>query len=88
MTAYAFNRPCIATNVGALPEMVIDNENGIIVPPKDSASLASAINRLIESPELIDSFSQAISKIYKSGEMSWKNIASEHLDIYSKVVKN
>lgn len=88
MTAYAFNRPCIATNVGALPEMVLDNVNGLIVPPKDSVSLASAINRIIENPGLIDSFSQAINKVYKSGMLSWNNIAREHLDIYNNVVKN
>lgn len=86
MTAYAFNRPCIATNVGALPEMVIDNKNGIIVPPKDPAALASAISRLIECPRLIDSYSQAINERYKFGELSWEKIASEFLDIYYNVI--
>lgn len=87
MTAYTFNRPCIATNVGALPEMVIDNENGIIVPPKNSVSLASAINKLIESPNLINQFSCAIRDTYKLGNLSWKNIVNEHLVIYNNVNK-
>lgn len=26
MSAYAFNKPCVATNVGGLPEMVIDGK--------------------------------------------------------------
>ena len=87
MTAYAFNRPCIATNVGALPEMVIDNENGIIVPPRDSTSLASAIIRLIGCPKIIDAYSQAINDRYMSGDLSWNKIANEHLDIYNNVIK-
>lgn len=88
MTAYAFNRPCIATNVGALPEMVVDNENGIIVPPKNPVSLASAINKFIESPELIDQFSRAIREKYNLGNLSWKDIVKEHINIYNNVNKS
>lgn len=44
--------PIVATNVGAIPYLVKDGVNGILVPPKDSKSLANAIKKLIESPKL------------------------------------
>jgi D-inositol-3-phosphate glycosyltransferase len=43
--AYFFSSPIIATNVGALPEVVIHEKSGLIVPPNDPQALADAILR-------------------------------------------
>lgn len=43
--AYFFSSPIIATSVGALPEVVIHETSGLIVPPNDPAALALAILR-------------------------------------------
>ena len=43
--AYFFSSPIIATNVGALPEVVVNEKSGLIVPPNDPESLANAIMR-------------------------------------------
>ncbi len=50
--AYAEGRPVIASRVGGVPELVIDEVTGILVPPKDSQILAKAIERLIEDRDL------------------------------------
>ncbi len=39
-------RPVIASSVGGLPEIVVDGETGIVVPPGDAEALADAIVRL------------------------------------------
>jgi glycosyltransferase involved in cell wall biosynthesis len=44
--------PVIASNAGGIPEIIHDGINGILVPPEDSESLASAICRLLEFPHL------------------------------------
>jgi len=44
--AMASGLPIIATSVGAIPEMIGDGR-GILVPPKDSVALASALKNLI-----------------------------------------
>ena len=41
--SYGFDKPVIATDVGGLPEVVIDNKTGYIVPPKDPEKLAEKI---------------------------------------------
>lgn len=46
--AYFFSSPIIATNVGALPEVVIHEKSGLIVPPNDPQSLADAIVRFYD----------------------------------------
>lgn len=52
MEAMAAGRPIITTSVGALPEAVIHEDAGLIVPPSDPASLAGAIIKLCEDPGL------------------------------------
>lgn len=47
MLAIQYGLPIIATNVGGLAETVRDGENGLIVPPADSAALAAALRRFL-----------------------------------------
>ena len=50
--AAAAGLPRIGTNINAIPEMIVDGDSGLLVPPGDSAALARALRRVIESPEL------------------------------------
>ena len=48
--AFAFGRPVVATRVGALPDIVHDAVNGLLIPPGDPAALAAALERLADDP--------------------------------------
>ncbi len=50
MEAMAAGLPVLATNVGGVPEIVIDGVTGILVPPDDEAHLASAMRLLADDP--------------------------------------
>ncbi len=52
LEAMASGRPVVATNVGGIPEILVDGENGLLAEPKDSDSLASKIMKMLESQEL------------------------------------
>jgi glycosyltransferase involved in cell wall biosynthesis len=52
LEAMALGLPVVATSVGGTPEVVVDAVTGLLVPPRDSAALASAIGRLIDDPGL------------------------------------
>lgn len=52
LDAMACAKPVIATRAGGLPEMVIDEETGVLVPPRDHDAMAQAIVRLVRDPEL------------------------------------
>ena len=41
--AYGFGKPVVVSRVGGLPEVVEDGVTGYLVPPKDSASISSAV---------------------------------------------
>jgi len=44
--------PIVTTPVGAILEAVSDGETALVVPPKDAAGLAGAIDRLMQDPKL------------------------------------
>lgn len=42
--------PVVASRVSAIPEIVVDGETGLLVPPDDPAALAAAITRVLDEP--------------------------------------
>lgn len=46
--AFAFERPVVGTDVGGIPEAVLHDKTGLIVPPKDSEALSRAVLRFFE----------------------------------------
>lgn len=49
--AQAQGIPVVATSVGGIPEIVKNNQTGILVPAKDSRSLAQAVKYLLEDKQ-------------------------------------
>jgi glycosyltransferase involved in cell wall biosynthesis len=43
LDAMAASRPVVATHTGGIPEVVVDGETGVLVPPRDGEALAAAI---------------------------------------------
>lgn len=87
MSAFAFKKPVIATNVGGLPEMVQNGETGIIIEPKDSNAIAKAILEIYENKDLRNKISNNIEQKYFFGEKSWKNSAQRFSDVLNKIDK-
>jgi colanic acid/amylovoran biosynthesis glycosyltransferase len=49
--AMACGLPVVATDTGGIPELIQDGVTGLIVPEKNAAAIAAAIERLIRRPE-------------------------------------
>ncbi len=56
--AFAIGKPIIASDINGIPEIVINNENGLLFDPGNSKDLAEKINYLISNPEVIIKFSK------------------------------
>jgi glycosyltransferase involved in cell wall biosynthesis len=52
LEAMAAKVPAVATHVGAVPEMLIDGQSGLVVPPSDPEALAHGIVRILEDEHL------------------------------------
>ena len=52
MESMAAGKPMVATRVGGNAELIAEGETGFLVPPRDPAALADAIERILEDPAL------------------------------------
>jgi glycosyltransferase involved in cell wall biosynthesis len=57
--AMAMGKAVIGTATGGLPEVIVHEETGLLVPPDDSAALAEAIAVLLKSSEKRERFARA-----------------------------
>jgi len=59
LEAMALAKPIVTTDVGGNREAVADGVNGLLVPPRDSEALASAVHRLVSDEALAVRLGQA-----------------------------
>lgn len=78
--------PIVASNVGGIPDVVIDGETGILVPEKDPEALANAYKRLAAEPELVKHLlAGAQKRIHEC--FTWDGIIQRQIEVYNKVLK-
>ena len=67
MEAMACGCCCVASNVGGNPELIGDNERGLLFPKEDSAALAAVLDRLLRDPELRKELAEAGNRFLRNG---------------------
>jgi len=83
--AMACGLPIIGTNVGGIPEVVIDRENGLLVQPGDVAGLKKALGLLINNEMLRRAMrGKNVGRIKKHFE--WAAAAAKYREIYRGLV--
>ena len=59
MEAQSQKLAVVATDVSAIPELIIDGETGLLVEPRSPAAMAAALETLIRNPDLRTKLSNA-----------------------------
>jgi glycosyltransferase involved in cell wall biosynthesis len=86
LTAYAFEKPVVATRTGGLPEYVHDGETGILVPPGDPHALSRALEKILKDKNLALKFSAGIRRM-RDGSLSWGSIAEQTVRVYESLFR-
>lgn len=71
--ALAHGRPVIGSDAGGIPDIVVDGETGLLVPPDDPAALARAIERLRDDPVAARAFG-ARGRAWVERQFGWERI--------------
>ena len=83
--AFALARPVIATRVGDVPEVVIDGQTGLLVPPCDAQALAGAMERLLVERGLRDALAAGAAR-FAAEKLSWPRLAELTCDTYRRAL--
>jgi glycosyltransferase involved in cell wall biosynthesis len=76
---------CIVTDVGGMPEIVNDQCNGLVVPPRNAEALRMAIERLGSDPELTKRLSHAALETIK-GPLSVEHTIRKTAELYRELL--
>lgn len=81
--AYAFKKPVIATDVGALAEAIDNEVTGVLVPPRDVDALAETIiNTLTDSTKITKMGEAGYNKMMN--DMSWEIVSDSLIEVYDR----
>jgi glycosyltransferase involved in cell wall biosynthesis len=85
LESMACGKPVVASNVGGIPEIVIDKYNGLLIKPGSSKMLAEAVIELLENQSMRNLMGQrARETIIK--KFSWEVNLDRYLDAYSEAL--
>lgn len=83
--AMAHGRPVVATAVGGLRDLVLHEETGLLVPPRDPAALRAALDRLLDDPALRQRLGAAGRR--RVAELcSWERVTDATLAAYREAL--
>jgi glycosyltransferase involved in cell wall biosynthesis len=83
--AFYLNVPVIATNVGGIPELIKDDETGMLVPSENPNKLADAVNELLFDKQKAKRLANNGNKFVKS-HMTWDIILPKYIQFYEDLV--
>jgi len=85
--AFFLNVPVIGTDVGGIPELITNNETGILVPPENSDKLSQAINELLSNKEKAEKLA-ANGNAFVKNNMTWDVILPKYIQFYEDLLNN
>lgn len=83
--AGAAGRPVVVSNVGGLPEVVVDNKTGIIVPKENPQAAADAISKLVLDRDLRIQMGAA-GKKHVVDTYDWSACINTMTNLYKKII--
>jgi starch synthase len=84
LEAMACAKPVVASNVGGVPEIVLDGETGLLFPGEDVPALARTLEGLLSDPERATAMGCA-GRARAEALFTWQRIADQYFEIYQQV---
>jgi len=87
LEASIMGRPIVATRVGGLPEVVADQETGILIGSEDCNALSEAIVFLLDQPEIATRMGQEARRRVRK-DFSWNGHVDAYDTLYQRIVRD
>ena len=86
-TGFAYGVPAVASNIGALSEVVIPGENGCLVEPGNAQALADAILSVFQNTDKLQSLRQG-AVAWAKGPLNWERLGAQTASVYEVAVSS
>jgi starch synthase len=86
LEAMACGTPVIGSRVGGIPEVVLDAQTGLLVPPGDYVLLAEALTSLLSDPARARAMGE-LGREHVAAEFSWASIAGQTAALYTSLTE-
>jgi len=86
LEAMALGKPVICTKVGALPELVTNHVNGLLVKPRDVDRFVNAMIELVENQDLCRKIAKNNAR--KASKYTWDKIMLQYTKIYTSLINS
>jgi glycosyltransferase involved in cell wall biosynthesis len=83
--AMALGKPVVASGIGGLNELIVNNMSGLLIPPGDPQKLAAAIELLLDNKELRSHIQEVAQQTVRE-QFSDDIWIKRHLDIYKTLL--
>ena len=84
--AMAAKTPVLASNVGGIPEMIVDGETGILISPHDAEKLGKTLDYLLDDPERLREMGAAGHQRLLDQGWTWQRHAERLTGIHREVM--
>ncbi len=84
LEACAARRAIVTTDVPGCRDVVTDNRNGLLVPPRDVVALVAALRRLVMDAPLRRRMGEA-GRTRAEREFGIEAVVKSHMEIYAEV---
>ena len=85
--AFFLNVPVIGTNVGGIPELITNDETGILIPPNNPKLLENAINKLLLDHETLKRLSDAGFQFVMEN-LTWEILLPKYVKFYKNLLNS
>ena len=85
--AFYLKVPIIASDVGGIPELITNEENGILIPPDDEKKLIDSINRLFTEKEFANNIAEMGYK-YVIKNLTWEALLPRYIKFYEELLNS
>jgi glycosyltransferase involved in cell wall biosynthesis len=84
LEAMGAGRPIVASHVAGVPDVIEHERHGLLVPTRDAAALAAAINRMLDNNALAARIGAAARQRIER-ELTWEQTAIRFEEVYARV---
>jgi glycosyltransferase involved in cell wall biosynthesis len=83
----AMKKPVIASAVGGIPEIIVPDKTGILIPPQNPDALADAILFLLNNPDIASKMGEAgYERVRRC--FTLESVVAQTETIYDQLMKN